>query len=446
MEEQSVELRARLSSVNIEVYQQPAPHRVESNAEFSLPRADGGRQAWLLLAGAFVMEALVWGMVFSFGIFQEHYTNDELFHGQEAQIPLIGTIASGLVYMCSPIALPMFRQFPHRRRQVMVAGVVVVCAAFIGASFANSVAALIATQGVLFGIGASMMYYPVFLFIDEWFVQRKGFAYGIAWASSGLSGLVFPYVLSWLLGEYGFRTTLRVLAILNLALILPVLPVLKPRLPPSMVTRAYQPRLAFAAKPLFLAFTIANLIEATGFFLPGIYLPSYARSIGLSNTVATSTVSLLNVGAFLGFITGGVLTDRWSTKGVVLFSTAGGTLALALMWGFSSTAVLLVIFSFCYGFFGATFVTAWPGIIKEVVRKDPTQTAESSTCYAFFVAGRGIGSIASGPLSQALLRLPKLTGAFSYGYGSMYGSLIVFAIGTTVLGGLGSACEIAGLI
>ena len=29
--------------------------------EFSLPRADGGTDAWLFLAGCFMIEALVWG-------------------------------------------------------------------------------------------------------------------------------------------------------------------------------------------------------------------------------------------------------------------------------------------------------------------------------------------------------------------------------------------------
>jgi hypothetical protein len=33
--------------------------------EFSLPRADGGKQAWLFLAGCFFIEALVWGELFS---------------------------------------------------------------------------------------------------------------------------------------------------------------------------------------------------------------------------------------------------------------------------------------------------------------------------------------------------------------------------------------------
>lgn len=29
--------------------------------EFSLPRADGGKDAWLFLAAGFVVEAMVWG-------------------------------------------------------------------------------------------------------------------------------------------------------------------------------------------------------------------------------------------------------------------------------------------------------------------------------------------------------------------------------------------------
>jgi hypothetical protein len=32
------------------------------NQEFSLPRADGGKEAWLFLAACFIVEALVWGL------------------------------------------------------------------------------------------------------------------------------------------------------------------------------------------------------------------------------------------------------------------------------------------------------------------------------------------------------------------------------------------------
>ena len=37
----------------------------------TLPRADGGKDAWLVLAGCFVLEALVWGCVFNATLFQQ---------------------------------------------------------------------------------------------------------------------------------------------------------------------------------------------------------------------------------------------------------------------------------------------------------------------------------------------------------------------------------------
>ena len=49
--------------------------------------------------------------------------------------------------------------------------------------------------------------------IDEWFVARKGLAYGVVWTGTGVSGATVPFLLQWLLDTYGFRTALRVWAI-----------------------------------------------------------------------------------------------------------------------------------------------------------------------------------------------------------------------------------------
>lgn len=56
------------------------------------------------------------------------------------------------------------------------------------ASFANTVGQLIVTQGVLFAIGGSLVYSPAFLYLDQWFVRKKGLAYGVMWAGAGASG------------------------------------------------------------------------------------------------------------------------------------------------------------------------------------------------------------------------------------------------------------------
>jgi deoxyhypusine synthase len=47
----------------------PDEHTQSENGElheFSLPRADGGKDAWLFLAGCFTLEALIWGKVFKY--------------------------------------------------------------------------------------------------------------------------------------------------------------------------------------------------------------------------------------------------------------------------------------------------------------------------------------------------------------------------------------------
>lgn len=60
----------------------------------------------------------------------------------------------------------------------------------IAASYCNSTAALLATQGVLFAVGGLFLYFPAMYVIDEWFVARKGLAFGVVWTGTGFSGSV----------------------------------------------------------------------------------------------------------------------------------------------------------------------------------------------------------------------------------------------------------------
>lgn len=52
---------------NSEPSEQGDSQRLHENPEYqSLPRADGGKQAWFFLLGCFMMEALVWGEIVHF--------------------------------------------------------------------------------------------------------------------------------------------------------------------------------------------------------------------------------------------------------------------------------------------------------------------------------------------------------------------------------------------
>ena len=59
----------------------------------TLPPADGGKDAWLFLAGSFVIETLTWGFALAFGVLQEYYSTHEPF-AESKNIATVGTTAS----------------------------------------------------------------------------------------------------------------------------------------------------------------------------------------------------------------------------------------------------------------------------------------------------------------------------------------------------------------
>lgn len=72
---------------------------------------------------------------------------------------------------------------PRLARWVSTIGVVIICLSLALGSFAQNVTHLILTQGIAFGIGGCLAYTPSILFMSEWFVTKKGLAFGIVWVS-----------------------------------------------------------------------------------------------------------------------------------------------------------------------------------------------------------------------------------------------------------------------
>ncbi|KAI0394099.1 MFS general substrate transporter [Xylariaceae sp. FL0594] len=276
--------------------------------------------------------------------------------------------------------------------------------------------------------------------MDEWFVQRKGFAYGIMWSGAGLAGVILPLLMTALLGRLGVRDTLRVWAALVFLVMAPLSRYIKPRLPPSATSHSKPFNLGFVVKPAFMLYQAANIVEAMGFFLPGIYLPTYARTtLGAASLAAATTVLLINVAAVFRSVAMGWFTDRLHVTTCILLSTVGATMSVLVIWGFSSSLGLLYLFCIVYGLFAGSFTSAWAGIMREISHKEGVENnrrIEGSMVFGFLAAGRGLGNAISGPLSENLIRgMPWKGETAAFGYGSGYGSLIVFTGATALLGG-----------
>lgn len=236
-----------------------------------------------------------------------------------------------------------------------------------------------------------------------------------------------------LLDKFGYKTTLRAWAVTLFVLTSPLLYFVKPRVPLSQNTSTRRIDFSFLKTKIFGILQVCNIIEALGFFLPSIYLPSYARTIGASSVQTALTVVIFNVASVFGCVAMGSIVDKYHVTTCIMISTIGSTIGIFIIWGFSVTLAPLYIFCIIYGFFAGSFTSTWPGIMREVQKKK--NSAEPGMVFACLAAGRGIGNVVSGPLSEALVRGMPWKDHAGFAYGTGYGPLIVFTGITAFLGG-----------
>ena len=191
--------------------------------------------------------------------------------------------------------------------------------------------------------------------------------------------------------------------------------------------------MGFLRTSTFWTLQAGNILESLGFFIPNVWLPTYARSIGLSSLVGTITVMLFSAASVFGQVLLGALVDKTHVANVILIPTIGAMLSVFLFWSPAESLPLLCMFSVVYGLFAGGFTSTWTGVIQEVRKKGIG--AEPGLLFGLLAAGRGIGSVLSGPLSEALLKHKPWAGEAG-GYGTGYGGLIVFTGITATLGGV----------
>ncbi|KAI9711427.1 MAG: hypothetical protein M1812_007172 [Candelaria pacifica] len=432
---------------------QPLEEEQNASAVDALPPADGGRRAWLFLLGGFIVEGLVWGFPFSYGVFQQYYSTHEPFSSSRSSIAVIGTLASvrligflvpndnaktyqGVMYFLSPFVMGGLERIPQYRRLSSIVGTIIIITALVASSFASTVWHLILTQGVLYAIGGALLYSPTVMYLDEWFFRRKGLALGIMFAGTGVGGVILPLIMNWGLQKYGLQTTLRFWAVTLAILLTPLLYYVRPRLPMSLYRTPHGVNLHFTRTSSFWFMQIGNILQGIGYFVPSIFLPTYAYAMGLPSITGPVSIALLNAASIIGQVCLGALSDRYHVTTVLLISAIGSSIAVFLFWGLSSTSTaLLYIFALAYGSFAGGFSSCWAGMIREIRKKAPR--AETGLVLGLLAAGRGVGCVICGPVSEALIKDNAwMHVGVTSAYGSKYGPLIVFTGVTAVFGGV----------
>lgn len=94
---------------------------------------------------------------------------------------------------------------------------------------------LILTQAILYGLGATALYFPIMSNAPRFFDRNRGFALGLILSGNGIGGLVLAPTVHVLIKRVGVRWALRILGLWTFVLMVPV--ALIPRHPPGFEAR-----------------------------------------------------------------------------------------------------------------------------------------------------------------------------------------------------------------
>jgi MFS family permease len=364
-----------------------------------------------------------------------------------------------------PLLFGLFtRRYAHLRKHYSILGAVLSVLSLVLSSLSTNIWHLILTQGVLQAFGSTLLYSSTTIYIDEWFVLRKGFAYGVILSVKSAVGAGTPLLFGVLLSHLDFRRTLQIWSAVVAVTSFPAIFLLRPRSHRQHQSgrelhRSRALSWSFLRHPTFYIFQIANIIFSSSYGMPQTYLASFASSnLHLSTSNSSLILAALNAPSIVASFWFGLLSDgaglpfrrrSSSIASVSLISATGASLPALMFWGMVPKAspagiALLILFAITYGFFAGGYSATWGGVVKEMQREAEShnEAVDTGLVFGLLNGGRGIGYMAGGFLGVELLKLGSLgSTAGPLAYGSAFGSLILYTGLGAAAGGISVLCR-----
>jgi MFS family permease len=200
------------------------------------PRVFRVSYAWIVLAALCVTETISWGIVYyGFPVFLSAVERD--LHASSVAVTGAFSIALAIAAAAGvPVGRWLDRCGP---RALMTAGSCLAAGLLLAWSRIHSVGALYA---VWCGLGlamAAVLYEPAFVSVVQWFPRHRDRAMLILTLAAGLASTIFMPLAAWLLGRFGWRMAIEILAGLLAATTIPIHAlVLRPAQHPGVSTPA----------------------------------------------------------------------------------------------------------------------------------------------------------------------------------------------------------------
>lgn len=226
------------------------------------------------------------------GVFQSYYQTHQLSQYSPSTIAWISSCQIFVMFLPGPIVGFFFDNYGPR--YLLLFGTFFHVFGLMMTSLCKEYWQFVLAQGICSPLGLNCIFNAGTSTITTWFLKKRGAAFGINAAGSGLGGVIFPIMASHLIPKVGFGWTMRICAFLMLGLLIIANLTITSRLPPR--PRAFE--LKVFAEPFkslrFILVTISSFFFFMGVFIPINFLELMGMANGMSTRLANYLLAVLN--------------------------------------------------------------------------------------------------------------------------------------------------------
>ncbi|KAL6704491.1 hypothetical protein ACN47E_008120 [Coniothyrium glycines] len=381
------------------------------------PPPDGGVKAWTQACMGHLVVFNTWGMIATFGVFQQYYTLD--LGLEPSAVSWIGSLQMLGHFSLGMVTGRMFDAGYFYWS--LIPGMILAALGMFMTSLCTKYWHFFLAQGLLNGLGNGMQFSPTLSLVTTYFARNRSVAVAIMASGSATGGLVYPTLARQLLPKIGFPWTVRIMGFMMLAVGICYSSLLKPRLPPRKSGPVLELN-AFKELPYSL-FLIAVLLICLGQYFAFYYITTFAIDIiGLSYGTSINVLLVLNGIGVLGRLIPSYFADKYIGPYNILIPFCFISAIALYLWPLVKSEAGLYGWAITYGFFVAGFQGIFPAALTTLTKDMSKVGTRNGQGFAVVGLGTFIG--------------PPIAGALIQSYGGGYLSAQMFAGSSVLLGSI----------
>ncbi|KAF5325114.1 hypothetical protein D9619_009565 [Psilocybe cf. subviscida] len=363
---------------------------------------DCGKNAWMTVAGTWMVQFCTYGYVSAFGIYQDYYTRSFLSHSTPSDISWIGSFQLFMQY-APGILVGWAFDAGYFRHMIALGSIIQILSMFmLSLARAQSYYEVFLAQAVGMGIGQSLLFLPSLTIIGRHFRARRSLATGIAVSGASVGGVVWPIMLSQLSRWTSFANAVRATASLAAGLLVAANLLMSPgqskghTVPTARIVSIIRDVPYMVSIASFIALNLTR--GPSSHIILVFYLQLYAVDIGISHALAFYSVGLLNAGSVLGRLLPNIFADKIGPYNMLLPCLfMSSALAFAMMGIKNFTGV--AVFAILYGFWSGSYVSLIPSLLAQFSKHAGEHGIRMGIAFSIV----GISLLIGTPIEGALL-------------------------------------------